>query len=263
MAIGAYSAVMVAKFLGVPTSVSFLIGGLVPAVVSLVIGRIVLRLQGVYFALTTIALVEVIRIAYSRGGNLTGGLAGMSGIPPLSIFGKSITSNEEFYVFGFILVLIVIFILHRIEVSRVGYTWKALSQSDNLASASGISTMGYKTAAFAVGCFFAGVAGAFMAYFSRYLVPTMFDFNMAVHILIYNYVGGLTTIAGPILGAGFFTFLSEPFKGFAQYETLFFGSALIIVIVLLPGGIITLPERIKTVITSHRFSRNSGVATER
>ncbi len=247
MAIGAYTAVICARSLGVPTGVSLLIGGLAPALVSVLIGRTVLRLRGVYFALVTIALVEVVRVAISRGGKVTGGHVGVRDMPPFSVFGWDIGGTQDFYIFGFILVVISLFVLYRIEASRIGLTWKAISQSEELASMSGVNAMAYKTAAFAIGSFFAGVAGAYLAYFSRFLVPTMFDFNMAVNILIFNYVGGLGTIMGPALGASFMTLISEPFKGLPQYETIFFGAILILVIVILPGGLITLPDRLRSI----------------
>jgi len=245
MALGAYGGAILAKSFGVPPALTLLCGGLISASVSLVLGMPILRLRGIYFALVTIAFIEVVRIGLSHGGAFTGSLLGLMDIPSLSIAGSTINSRAEFYWFGFALMVLTVVILYRIEVSRVGLTWKAISQSEEMAAAQGVNVMMYKTAAFVIGSFFAGMAGAFYAYFQRFLVPTTFDFNMAVNILVYNFVGGTSTIVGPILGASFMTLISEPFKGLTYYETIFFGVVLMAVIIFLPGGIITITEKFK------------------
>jgi branched-chain amino acid transport system permease protein len=124
-------------------------------------------------------------------------------------------------------------------------TWKAISQSENMSASVGVNTMQYKTVAFVIGSFFAGLAGGFFAYFQNFLSPTTFGFFQSVKILIYNYVGGTALLAGPIVGATMLTLVSEPFRGFTYYEVIFFAIVLIAVIVFLPGGIITLPQKLR------------------
>jgi len=246
IAIGGFGAVIMANSFGIPTGVSLLIGGLMAAIFSIPIGVTTLRLRGVYFALISIALLEVVRISLQYGGQLTGGLSGLHRqIPPLVIFGNTISGRDEFYWLAFVLMLLTIFILYRLEISRLGMTWKALSQSENLSASLGVNTMLYKTLAFSIGCFFAGLAGGFLTYFLHFIKPSSFNFLMAVRILIYCYVGGISSIAGPILGASFMTLISEPFRGLTYYETLFFALTLMLVIIFLPGGIITLPEKLR------------------
>lgn len=243
-ALGAYGSAISTIQLGIPSGVSLLFGGLIAALFSLAIGVVTLRLRGIYFALVSIAIVEVVRVALSKGGDLTGGYAGL-GIPTLTVFGNVITGRDEFYWFGFVLMLLTIFVLYRLEISRIGMTWKAISQSDNMAASVGVNIMLYKTVAFVIGSFFAGLAGGFFAYFQGYLLPTTFGFFPSVKILIYNYVGGITLFAGPILGAIMLTLVSEPFRGFTYYEVILFAIVLIVVIVFLPNGIITLPEKLR------------------
>jgi branched-chain amino acid transport system permease protein len=94
-----------------------------------------------------------------------------------------------------------------------------------------------------LGCFFAGIAGAFYAHFIRFLFPPEFGFLMATNILVYNYVGGRGHFVGPIVGATFLSLLSEPFRG-SPYETIFFSIAMLLTILFLPGGLITLPRKL-------------------
>lgn len=244
-ALGAYGSAILAIQFGIPSGVSLLLGGLIAAFSSLLIGVVILRLRGIYFAMVSIAIVEVIRVALNKGGALTGGYSGLGNIPALTVFGNNITGRDEFYWLGFVLMLITIFVLYRLEIGRIGMTWKAISQSENIAASVGVNIMLYKTIAFVIGSFFAGLAGGFFAYFQGFLGPDTFGFFPSVKILIYNYVGGTALLAGPIGGATLLTLISEPLRGFTYYEVIFFSIALIAVIVFLPGGIITLPQKLR------------------
>lgn len=244
-AIGAYGSAILGIQFGIPSGVCLLLGGLIAALFSLIIGIVTLRLRGVYFALVSIAVVEVVRVALSQGGDLTGGSSGLGNIPTLVVFGNAITGRDEFYWFGFALMLLMIYVLYRLEIGRIGMTWKAISQSENMSASVGVNIMRYKTAAFVIGSFFAGLAGGLFAYLQGFLSPGDFGFFQSVKILIYNYVGGTALLAGPIIGAAVLTLMSEPFRGFTYYEIIAFAIVLIVIIVFLPGGIITLPQKIR------------------
>jgi branched-chain amino acid transport system permease protein len=139
--------------------------------------------------------------------------------------------------------LIVLLVLYKLESSRLGFIWKSIGMSDNLAQSLGINIAKHKLIAFALGCFFAGVAGAYYAHFIRFLFPPEFGFLMATNILVYNFVGGRGHFAGPIVGAVFLSLLSEPFRG-SPYETIFFSIAMLLTILFLPGGLITLSGKL-------------------
>ncbi len=138
---------------------------------------------------------------------------------------------------------VVLLVLYKLEHSRMGLIWKSIGMADTLATALGVNVARYKVIAFMLGCFFAGVAGAFYAHFIRFLFPPEFSFLMATNILVYNYVGGKGSFAGPIVGAFFLSLLSEPFRG-SPYETIFFSIVMLLTILFLPGGLITLPGKL-------------------
>jgi branched-chain amino acid transport system permease protein len=138
--------------------------------------------------------------------------------------------------------------------------WKGLGQADQLAESVGISALRYKLLAFAIGSFFAGVAGGFFAHYMRFIFPPSFAFLLAVNILIYNFVGGKGHILGPIVGATFLTLLSEPFRGITYLESIFFSVAMMLTILFLPGGLITLPTRLAGLVRKARYAQHTAPA---
>jgi len=260
MAIGAYTSALLVMHLQIPFGLGLLCGGLLAVVVSFVIGYPALRLHGVYFALVTVAFVEVIRLILSMWVSLTHGLSGLAGIPKPSLFGVELTTRPSQYYLGLALVLLTILILARLERSRLGLVWKGLGQADHLAESVGVSALRYKLLAFAIGSFFAGVAGGFFAHYMRFIFPPSFAFILAVDILIYNFVGGKGHIAGPIVGAAFLTLLSEPFRGITYLESIFFSVAMMLTILFLPGGLITLPARLAGLTRKARYAQRTAPA---
>jgi branched-chain amino acid transport system permease protein len=247
MSVGAYTSALLAKNLGVPFELSLLGGAVLATVVGIVMGYPSLRLRGVYFAMVTVAFVEAIRLIVQIWVSLTRGMSGLSGIPKPSLLGMVLTTKTDQCYLALGLMVVILLILYKLEYSRLGLIWKSIGMADNLALSLGVNVAAYKLLAFAVGCFFAGVAGAFYAHFVRFLFPPTFDFLMATNILVYNYVGGRGHFWGPIVGAAFLSWLPEVFRGSEatrQYETIFFAITMLLTILFLPGGLITLPGKL-------------------
>ena len=242
MCIGAYTSALLARNLSVPFELSLLSGAVLATIVGVAIGYPSLRLRGVYFAMVTVAFVEAIRLLASIWVPLTRGNAGLT-VPKPSLLGITLATRTSQYYLALALMVITLFVLWRLERSRLGLIWKSIGMADNLAQSLGVNIARYKLLAFMSGCFFAGVAGAFYAHFIRFLFPPEFGFLMATNILIYNYVGGRGHFVGPIVGAVFLSLLSEPFRGSA-YETIFFSIVMLLTILFLPGGLITLPAKV-------------------
>ena len=243
MCVGAYTSALLAKHYALPFELTLLAGALLATVVGLIVGYPALRLRGVYFAMVTVAFVEVIRLIAAIWVPLTRGNSGLSGIPKPNLLGITLVSKSSQYHLAVALTAIALFVLWRLERSRLGLTWRSIGLADNLAQSLGVNIAAHKLLAFAVGCFFAGVAGAFYAHFIRFLFPPEFGFLVATNILVYNFVGGRGHFVGPIVGATFLSLLSEPFRGSA-YETIFFSIAMLLTILFLPGGLITLPGKL-------------------
>jgi branched-chain amino acid transport system permease protein len=256
MCVGAYCSALLAKHWAVPFEISLLSGALLATLVGVVIGYPALRLRGVYFAMVTVAFVEVIRLIAAIWMPLTRGNSGLAGIPKPNLLGMTLTTKASQYYLALGLTALALVILWKLERGRLGLIWKSIGMADHLAQSLGVNIANHKLVAFLLGCFFAGVAGAFYAHFIRFLVPPEFGFLMATNILVYNFVGGRGHFVGPIVGAVFLSLLSEPFRGSA-YETIFFSIAMLLTILFLPGGIITLPGK----LAGFRWGRAASAPT--
>jgi branched-chain amino acid transport system permease protein len=235
MAIGAYTSTLLTMRLGLSFWVGLSAGGVMSAAIALVIGYLTLRLKGLYFALVTFALAEVVRIVFnSIAPSLFGGPQGITGIPKPSIFGVQFASFLPFYYLIVVLMILAFLVVARIDKSRIGMIFSAINQADNLAESVGINIMKYKVMAFVVGSFIAGVVGSFFAHYFSYISADHFTFWTSVYVLIYVVVGG----------SGL-TIASQGFRGLGDYEPVVFGSALILILLFLPDGLASLPGRLK------------------
>src|SRR2546422_1407635 len=133
MSIGAYTSALLAKNLAVPFEISLLGGALLATAVGLAIGYPSLRLRGVYFAMVTVAFVEVIRLIAQLWVPLTRGMSGLSGIPKPSVLGMTLSTRASQYYLALVLMLVTLLVLYKLESSRLGFIWKSIGMADNLA----------------------------------------------------------------------------------------------------------------------------------
>ncbi len=249
MLIGAYSSALLAINMGLSVWLAMLLGGLVAAVVALVLAYPILRTKGVYFAVLTLLVAEIFRLTMWYLPDLSGGPAGLSNIPPpsainiLGITAITFDTKSAYYYLLLVIVLLSLVILFRIERS-LGFTWMAIRQSDSLAESVGINVMGYKLVAFVVGCFFAGIAGALFAHFMHLLttdVTAMFGILTTIYVVIYMVVGGQARFAGPIVGAVVLTLVPELARPLKEYQPIIFGALVVFIIFFMRQGLIGLP----------------------
>jgi branched-chain amino acid transport system permease protein len=213
MAIGAYMSVaittVVPKLLfGTCLDPSTIIGnvgfilsipaaGCIAGLFGFIIGFPSLRLRGDYLAIVTLASGEVIR-AGLRFFNVLGGPRGIAGIPAFS---------NAFYLGAFF--LLSMWMMRNFVYSHYGRACIAVRDNEIAASSMGINATFQKISAFVLGAFFAGVAGGLFAHMSRYINPDNFGFLKTLDILIFLYIGGSSSLAGCIVGAGIFTIVPE------------------------------------------------------
>ena len=260
-AIGAYTSALMVMKLGIPWVVAFFAAGVVAALVSLIIGYPSLRLKYVYFLMLTLGFVEVVRTIATRWESLTGGAIGLPRIPPVSIAGIEIATKVPQYYFTLLVTLVILFVLYRLESSRFGLTIKGIRQAEELGEAVGINTYRYKIFAFATSSFFAGITGSLYAHNMTFIQPVLFTFKLSATVIVYLFVGGLGKFSGPILGAVALSLLTEPLRGLQYYERIFYAVALIAVILFLPGGLISLPARLSSLVERlRRLGKPSGMA---
>jgi branched-chain amino acid transport system permease protein len=251
MLLGAYLSAILVKNLGLSFWVTLPLGGLVAAVVALIVGYPFLKAKGIYFAILTLLLAEVLRLIAYYWPSLTGGSAGFKNIPPpnpINILGLTTLTFDtriSYYYLMLVMVIISIIILYRMERSWFGLTWSAINEADNLANAVGINIMGHKILGFSITCFFMGIAGVLYAHYMHIITPdgtpgNVFAFTTSMYAMIYVVFGGEKRFAGPIIGAVLLTIVFHLLGMIGKYEPLVYGGLLILVVFLIPDGIISL-----------------------
>ena len=246
MAVGAYASTLLVMKGGLSFWLALPLAGLTAALVALLIGYPTLRIKGVYFSIITFAFAEIIRLIIVNWPGFLGGSGGIPGIPaPTPVFSISFTGRIPFYYLILVISGLTYLVMEGIERSRIGKIFSVIHESDTLAESFGINIMKYKMIAFALGCFFAGVSGSVYAHYYNFTSPEFFTIWQSVYCLLFVIVGGIGSVLGPVLGTFFMTLVPEILRQTKEYEPVVYAVILILVMFLLPGGLITLPARIR------------------
>jgi len=238
---GYASAVLTATYYWDPLT-AFAVGLGLALVVALVVGWPTLRLKGHYLAMATLAIGLIVYEIATQWQSVTQGYMGISGISPLGIAGYEIVSDR-----GKLLALVIIVALStlaaaRLRASRFGRALAAIAGSEDAARALGIDVARYKLAAFLVSAAYAALAGSLFVHVVEFVSPEVFGLNMVVLAFTMLYVGGIGTLGGPVLGAMIVSLLPEIFRGFKDYQDLFYGAGLILLLIYAPKGLAALGE---------------------
>jgi branched-chain amino acid transport system permease protein len=249
MGIGAYTSTILVMKLSLPFWLAMPVAMLASAIISLAIGFLTLRFKGAYFLLFTFLFAELIRILLSNFWiDLFGGIPGLTNIPRPSVtipglFHTEFSSNIDFYYLIMILVMLTIFVMRRMDRSRLGMLFRAISQSESLVESTGISVTRFKVLGCAIGCCFAGLAGSLYAHFVGIITPQDFSIHAVLAPVAYVVVGGMGSIYGPVLGTSFLMVLSHFYlRELGMYELLIYGVIIVIIIRFTPEGLIGLPR---------------------
>lgn len=242
-AIGAYSYGILNTEFGIPFWPALLIGGLLAAFAGMFLGMITLRLRGDYLAIVTLGFLMIVHLILNNWDSLTHGPNGILGISSPSI-GKFVFSEPiHFYYLILVISILAIFIINRINNSRIGRAWIAIREDEIAASAMGINVTTMKILAITLGASWAGVAGVFFAGRYSFISPESFTFLETVIVLSMVVLGGMGSIPGVILGAALLIILPEVLRGFQDYRMLVFGGAMVLMMVFRPQGLIGNPRR--------------------
>lgn len=229
MSVGAYASALFTLGVNLDGPVEFpislAIGGAVAAIFGILIGLPALRLSGDYLAIITLGFGEIIRVVIL---NLpfTGGAFGLQGMDRYTDFTAV-----------FICAVLTLFVIGTLIKSRHGRAILSIREDEVAAEASGIPTTYYKTFAFAVSAFFAGIAGGLYAHHLRILDPNTFGFMKSVEILVMVVLGGMGSLIGSVVAASGLTLLPELLREFAEYRMIVYSLLLVIVMIFKPSGL--------------------------
>ncbi len=259
MAVGAYSSLILYSRYGIPLIPSILGGGCVSGIVGSVFGIPSLRIKGFYLAVSTLAAQFIIEWVLTHWKWVSGGVFGTIDVPDLQVFGALLdTPTKKYYLVLFIVVTLVIFGKNLVR-GQIGRNWQAIRDMDVAAEIIGVSLFKYKLVAFAVSSFYAGVAGALIT-MTYYGAANIEEFNLflSFHLLGMIIIGGMGTVLGSFLGAGFMTLLpifinqalqifmeTVPSNLLSNSEAIVFGALIIFFLIVEPYGMAKLWHTIK------------------
>jgi len=240
---GAYTTMILYLKLGVAPWFGIVVGGVVAALIALPIGFICFRLRGPYFALSTLAVAEIVRLVALNWESLTAGPVGLliTTLPEVSFLGNSVDweSKTPFYYIAVVIALTAVLSTAVLSRTRMGAYLLAIREDIDSAEAIGINTVLVRVGALSLSAFLAGVAGGFYAMYLRYIDPdAVFSISLSVEMVFIAVVGGLTTVFGPLSGAIFLVTLGETFREhFLVGHLIFYGAFMMVAIRYMPEGI--------------------------
>ncbi|SNX53070.1 branched-chain amino acid ABC transporter permease [Thermoanaerobacterium sp. RBIITD] len=230
MSIGAYTSAIITYKLGLPFPLAILVGGISAGIIGILIGIPSLRLKGDYLAITTLGFGEIIRVIFLNT-EYVGGASGMSGIPKYTN-----------WTWTFWIAVITVILIRNFINSSYGRCCIAIREDETAAESMGINTTFYKTLAFTIGAFFAGVGGALYAHNFYIIQPETFGFMKSFDILTMVVLGGLGSITGSILSSIFLTFVYAALQDYAALRMVIYSLLLIIVMLFRPEGLMGTKE---------------------
>ena len=246
MAIGAYTAAIVATQTRLPLGAGLALAMLIGVLLAVPFGLIILRLRDIYLAIATLGFGEIVRIIALNGDKL---LRAFSGQPDLTIFngaeGVTLTYRTPQIILGLphttwpilLYVLACIYLLATLQHSRYGRLMAAIRLDEAAASTLGIQVVRYKLLVFVLGAALAAGAGALSTPIVRVIDPRNYVFGRAVDILAYAVLGGMTHWAGPILGAILLSTLPETLRFLRAQREVINGLVIMLAIIYLPRGL--------------------------
>lgn len=260
LGVGAYTVALAQLHLGLPFWLAIPLAGVSAAIVGVGFGLPSLRIRGLYLVIATLAAQFILNFVFVHWQSVTNGDVGLT-VQPASVFGYPLnTETRVYYLILAVTVFMTVFGMNVIN-SRVGRAFVAIRERDLTAQVLGVEIVSYKLFAFALGSFYAGIAGGLLAYFNRFVNPEQFGLLLSVFFLSAVIVGGMGSMLGAVLGAVFMTLLPEALRegalavgatiGFDMASILVplretvFGLLIVCFLILEPRGLAQLWKRLR------------------
>jgi branched-chain amino acid transport system permease protein len=257
--VGGYTAAILSARFDLPFLICLPLSGLMAAFVGIIVGGPSLRLKGLYLCIATLAAQLILEFIFVHWESMTGGIRGMNISPP-EIFGYVLDNDFKFYFVTLFMVVLCVAVARNLFRTRVGRAFIAIRDRDISAELMGINLLRYKTYAFAVSSFMAGISGCLWVNFLKTVTPEHFPLMESVRYLAMIIVGGMGSILGSIFGAIFMTIVPEAIKTLLgllvnifptamsflfPLQQVIFGLLIVIFLVFEPHGLAEIWYRIK------------------
>jgi branched-chain amino acid transport system permease protein len=257
--VGGYTAAILSTRFNLPFLVCLPVSGLMSALFGIIVGGPSLRLKGLYLCIATLSAQLILEFVFVHWESMTGGIRGINLAPP-EIFGFVLDNDFKFYFLTLFMVIVCVSAARNLLRTRVGRAFIAIRDRDISAELMGISLLRYKTYAFAVSSFMAGLSGCLWVNFLKTVTPEHFPLLESVRYLAMIIVGGMGSILGSIFGALFMTMVPEVIKSILgmlvnvfptamsflfPLQQVIFGLLIVIFLVFEPHGLAEIWHRIK------------------
>jgi len=264
MAVGGYTTAILTANHGFRDLWTIPLAGLVAMAAGFVVGLPARRLSGLYLALATFAFAVAMPALLKRFSGLTGGSQGINlfdkalnrstgALGHVHVLGRTLATNDFLFYLTWGIGLVLAGAAWLLVRGRVGRAFRAVRDSEVAAASSGINTGFYKTLAFGISGFYAGVGGSLFVLVSNWFVsPSTFGFDKSLLLIVGAVVGGLGSLAGMALGALFIQFVPDWAGNLSSAPgapSVFFGAAIVLVMILLPAGLGGLLRRLAEPLT--------------
>jgi branched-chain amino acid transport system permease protein len=231
--VGAYGAALTLLALGLPMEIALVLGPLLAAAGAAVFGWFAVRLSGVYLAMLTLAFAQIAWAITYQWDDLTGGSNGLTGVWPA----QWLSDNRNYYWLALALVTVGVLTLRHMLFSPFGYALRAGRDSPLRADAIGIDVDRVQWIAFIIAGLFAGAAGAVYAFSKGSISPESMSVGKSIDGLVMVLLGGIHTLAGPVVGAVSFTWLQDSVARNTDYWRAMLGTIMLVLVLVFPDGI--------------------------
>ncbi len=236
LGIGGYAVAIGPTFLGLPSWMSIIAGGVLSGALAYLVGRPILRLKGHYLAVATLGFGLLIAIVLTNESGWTGGPDGMS-VPRLSIFEFSLRGSEPWYWLSAVTFLLAAVLATNLIDSPTGRALRAIHDSELAASVLGIDVAKAKLAVFAISAIYASVAGSCLALFNGHITPDIAGFLRSIELAAMVVLGGMGSVVGSLIGAAVLVVLPQALTVLHDYEHIMLGVILMGCMIFLRRGI--------------------------
>jgi branched-chain amino acid transport system permease protein len=271
MAVGGYTTAILTADHGFRDLWTIPLAGLVAMAAGFVLGLPALRLSGLYLALATFAFAVAMPALLKKFSGLTGGSQGINlfdealnrstgTLGSVHVLGRTLATNDFLYYLTWGTGLVLAGVAWALVRGRVGRAFRAVRDSEIAAASAGVNTAFYKTLAFAISGFYAGVAGSLFVLVSNWFVsPSTFGFDKSLLLVVGAVLGGLGSLAGVALGALFIQFMpgwADNLSHAPGAPSVFFGAAIVLAMILLPSGLGGLVAKLTDPLTRRLYTRS-------
>jgi len=235
--IGAYtSAILTTKF-QIPVVTAFVTSGVLGGLVAFLLSAPILRLRGYYLAVATLAFCQIFYVLASENFNITGGPTGIYSIPSFSLWGIQFETGYSYHYLVWSVAIACLLFTRNVMDSRIGRALKAVQSSEEAALVLGVNVVDLQTKIFVFTGVTGGLAGSLFAHYVSYISPNNFTLDLSIWLVVVLSVGGVRTISGVVLGAGFTTVFPFLLGKYQSLNMLVFGVILILTLKYMPNGI--------------------------